>query len=211
MNENPQNIKSALDDLYSIRNAIEYNTVYSSLSGLGFLLAGIITTVGYVYGFFFMNILAYFPYLILAAVIFCLSILSIFLCSFFKSREIGKKFIGTSTKKLFFNFLIPFVVGSFVILYFLGDAYFSPNAFYTHKIVKLVAGFSLLVYGMSLFSARKNMHKLFGILSYSELLLGLAALVTRSFEMAWFIWAFGFGVLHIVLGIALMLKLRTKN
>jgi peptidoglycan biosynthesis protein MviN/MurJ (putative lipid II flippase) len=141
--------------------------------------------------------------------LFTLSVVAIFGFSFFRSKKFGQKFLDSSSKKLFVNFLIPFTIGSLIILklmIFGGELSFIS----TLRLWNILAPISLFVYGTSLFSARNNMPKIFTILAWTEIILGILALLLPAW-FTWKLWILGFGVMHIVVGIWLMVVNRSKR
>jgi hypothetical protein len=80
----------------------------------------------------------------------------------------------------------------------------------TLHLWNILASISLFVYGISLFSARNNMPKIFTILAWTEIILGVLALLLPAW-FTWKLWILGFGVMHIVVGICLMVINRVRR
>ena len=73
-----------------------------------------------------------------------------------------------------------------------------------HHLVYLIAPSTLLFYGLALINASKFTLTDIRYLGISEIILGLIAMIFVGYGLIF--WAVGFGVLHIVYGLAMYIK-----
>ncbi len=202
-----------LKDLQDIKNLMERSSRFLSLSGLSGISAGIIALLGAAYAFFlldydirYFDINRYFnenrylvfpkeiTYLMLdASVVLILALASAIFFSVRKARKKGLKIWDRTTKRLLINLFIPLITGGIFCLLL---TYYG--------IIFLVAPLTLIFYGLALLNAGKYTLEEIRWLGISEIVLGLVATVFVGYGI-WF-WAAGFGLLHIIYGIAMYVK-----
>ena len=114
------------------------------------------------------------------------------------ARRKGLPVFDVIAKRMLVNLFIPLVTGGLfciVLLY--------------HNLLYLVAPSTLVFYGLALINASKYTHNDIRYLGICEIILGLIGLLFAGYGLL--IWAFGFGVLHIVYGIVMYNKYERAN
>jgi len=115
---------------------------------------------------------------------------------FLSYKSAGKrneKLWNPTSKQLLVNMMVPLVVGGLLIIFLI-----------SRGLIGFVAPFSLLFYGLALFSAGSYTYKEVKILGLIQISLGLIS--------SWFVdygllcWALGFGAVHIIYGIYMNYK-----
>ena len=91
------------------------------------------------------------------------------------------------------NMAVPLFTGGILILLFISKGF-----------IGFIAPFSLLFYGLALFTISKFTFDEVKILGLIEILLGLISVYKVSLGLLF--WAIGFGVVHIVYGIYVYFK-----
>jgi hypothetical protein len=194
-----QKIEDHLKDLSEIRSIMEKSSKFLSLSGLSGISAGIIALIGsYIVLLKFHEInkpgttegLPFFFISVAAAVL----ILAIGLAVFFTMRNAKKRNLPVWTaaaRYLLTSLFIPLAAGGI----------FSLVLWY-REIPELIFSSTLIFYGLALLNASKYLMNEIRYLGILEIGLGLIAGMSYGF----LIWAFGFGVMHIIYGIYTYLK-----
>jgi hypothetical protein len=206
-----ENQNTSLEDLRTIRKLMEESTRFISLSGLSGIFAGTFAIAGaYIANYIVqkntsMSFAELFgtpamkagtagvPLIILAAVILILSVVSALYFSIRKAHIAGRNIWSPVSKRMLANLCIPLAAGGIFVLILI----LNGN-------LQLIIPSMLIFYGLSLVSASK--------FTYGEVMyLGLAELITgfipAFFPSASFAsWITGFGLLHIIYGIALYRK-----
>lgn len=195
------------DDLAHIRSMMERSSRFISLSGLSGVGAGIIGLITGVVAHFiisesggkidnyYYNDQAVGNLIILG--IFAL-IAAVFSGCFFtikKSKKLGLKIWTTSTKNILVQLATTLIVGGIFVLVLIN-----------YKLYGLIAGTTLIFYGLALINAEKYTYSDIKYLGLIEIILGCIALFWIG-KGLWF-WTFGFGLLHIVYGIILYRKYK---
>jgi hypothetical protein len=199
------------EDLSEIRSMMERASKFISLSGISGILAGMIALIGsiiawwYLYVFIPKNELpVFFTSLSLKAeiiiVLFALACFiftgALFAAIYFTTRNSKKKNIPVwdfNTKRLLFNLFLPLLVGAiFIIALIMNDLY------------QIILPASLIFYGLSLINAGHFTYSDIKFLGYFEIVLGLMGLFVA--DWGFLIWAFGFGVMHIIYGLIMYFK-----
>lgn len=196
------------DDLAHIRNMMERSSRFMSLSGLSGIGAGI---VGLAAGIVASTILKKYnaniatDYVFNEKLIFELFIvgisallLAVFFGCFFtirKSKKLGLQVWTSTTKKILLQLAIPLLTGGVFVL-----------ALMQYQLYGLVAGTTLVFYGLALINAEKYTFSDIKYLGYLEILLGCLSLFFIGKGLLF--WTLGFGVLHIVYGIILYRKYK---
>jgi len=213
------------EDIGYIKEMMERASKFKHINGLSVFAAGIIATAGAVFLYFFMDRQArtggihrnevMTTFWTLLAVL-ALAITVIFFASWLTAKRKGEKLLTQPTRQALYNFLIPLAVGAIISLIFL-----------MYGRVRFVFLFSLIFYGLALFSVSKyTLHELH-FLGLAEIALGLAGML--SFGRTIFLWAeqashiinatlsviiwwaVGFGLLHIVFGLWIYIKYNRKK
>jgi hypothetical protein len=203
----------SLETLRDIKNMMERSSRFISLSGWSGITAGICALAGA--WFARAEILQYqaggrsvtessdiFDFsrtglvqqlMIIAVVTFVAAFVLAFVFTYLRSKKTGIPLWGVIAKKLFVNTVIPMAVGGVVILRMmqLGD-------------YELVSSCCLVFYGLALVNASKYTLDEVRWLGYCELILGIISLWKNGSGL--YFWAIGFGVLHIIYGIAMWWK-----
>ncbi len=203
---------TSLEDLKAIRKIMEESSRFLSLSGLSGVLAGLTATAGGLAAHFLIlkggAIENYIssgspsgdaPAPVIwwmvadAALVLVLSVLFAFLLAVKKAAKTGKAFWTPVSRRLLINLLIPLATGGiFAAILLLQD-----------KINLVVPSF-LIFYGLALVNAGKFTFSEVFYLGILEIITGLAAAFISGGDLLF--WIFGFGLLHIVYGLALYRK-----
>jgi hypothetical protein len=205
--------KQPINQLDEIKNLMERSSRFISLSGLSGVFAGITALIGSAAAFFILDYdLRYFKpdaffgshekyltyweigsLLVLAAAIFVVAVFCAFIFTARKAKKQGMKMWNHTSKLLLINLAIPLVTGGL----------FSLLLIY-YRLIFLVAPITLIFYGLSLINAGKYTLSEIRWLGVSEVILGLIATVIPGYGL--FVWAIGFGILHIIYGIIMYFK-----
>lgn len=196
------------DDLAHIRSMMERSSRFLSLSGLSGVGAGV---VGLIAGIFAIVVLKKYHVdfstdyvfnreLVLELFILGVSalLLAIFCGCYFtirKSKKLGLQIWTATTKKILIQLAIPLAVGGIFVL-----------ALLQYNLYGLVAGTTLIFYGLALVNAEKYTYSDIKYLGFLEIILGCLSLFFIG--KALIFWTVGFGVLHIVYGIILHRKYK---
>ena len=202
----------SIEDIKAIRKIMEESSRFLSLSGLSGIFAGVIAIVGALVAYFFIldnGSMRYDEYLgnlpakdtlVLswqlitdAVLVLILSVSFSFYFSVKKAKKDGKNFWTPISKRLLINLLIPLVSGGvFVIVLLLQNQ------------IQLIVPCFLIFYGLALVNAGKFTFGEIFYLGILEIIIGLVS----AFFPGWGIifWIIGFGILHIVYGLAMFRK-----
>lgn len=212
-----------INTLHDIKNMMERSSRFISLSGLSGISAGVCALIG---AWFAGNIIYGRPYtggaakyergadysdvvvaprstahlsvtdylgdplLRIAIFTFIAAFILAFTFTYLRSRKTGVPMWGKASKRLFINVSIPLVVGGLYILKLMSIAAYG-----------LIAPGCLIFYGLALVNASKYTLGEVRYLGYCQLALGLANLMYVGYGL--YFWALGFGVMHIIYGIAM--------
>lgn len=191
---------------------MEESSRFLSLSGLSGVFAGITAITGALVAYFFIldnGSIHYEDYLrslslqetqvlrwqllSVAAVVLLLSVLFALWFSFRKSKRDGKSFLSPTSVRLLVNLLIPLVTGGlFVIVLMLQN--------YIHLVVPCF----LIFYGLALVNAGKFTFNEIFYLGILQIITGLVSAFVSGWGLIF--WIFGFGILHIIYGLAMYRK-----
>jgi len=199
--------KDYLKDISEIKDLMNKSSRFISLSGLSGILAGIYALIGAAIAYWLVANSAR-QYLILDGEIFRLVLLDLFLIAFTsivtaiylttkKAKKNGVKVWDSSSRRLILNFLIPLVVGGVYILVILGQQKYGQTA-----------ALMLIFYGLALINASKYSIGDIRYLGYIEVTLGLICTMLPGY--GFWLWVFGFGIMHIVYGILMYFKYDIK-
>ena len=191
---------------------MEESSRFISLSGLSGVFAGITAIAGAFIAYYFIldkESIQYEDYLsnlpiqetvvikwqlmAVAAVVLVLSVLFALWFSIKKAKKDGKNFWTPVSRRMLINLLIPLATGGVFVIALL----FQDN-------FQLIVPCFLIFYGLALVNAGKFT---FGEIYYLGILEIITGLVS-AFVPGWglIFWTFGFGVLHIIYGLAMYRK-----
>ena len=198
------------DDLAHIRSMMERSSRFLSLSGLSGIGAGIVGLIAgcmamYLTNDYFVDYDLYQQKVYQANVLFKLIVLggsalllAIFCGCYFtvrKSKKLGLQIWTATTKKILFQLTIPLAVGGVFVL-----------ALMQYNLYGLVAGTTLIFYGLALVNAEKYTYSDIKYLGFLEIILGCLSLFFIGKGLIF--WTIGFGILHIIYGIILHRKYK---
>lgn len=198
-----------IDDLAQIRAMMEKSSRFISLSGLSGVLAGIYALIGAMLAYFHFEAVLFheecgdciveFNYVYLFGVAISVMVLSLitgFVLTAGRAKKKGQNVFDKSALRLVVNTGFPIVVGGIfcLILFFQGSR-------------EMIGPCMLIFYGLGLINGSK--YTLDGIryLGVVEVLLGLVAAITPGYGL--FLWACGFGIMHIAYGAFMYLKFES--
>jgi len=137
-----------------------------------------------------------FKLIMLALAVFAAAFLSAFYFTWRKAKMQQVQIWNHTSRRLFWNMIIPLVTGGLFIL-----------AMLEHGEWRFVASSCLIFYGLALVNASKYTLTDIRYLGYCEIALGLISMsVTKWLGYGLYFWALGFGVLHIIYGIVMWWK-----
>jgi hypothetical protein len=197
------------DDLKDIKEIMNRSSRFISLSGLSGVSAGIIALVAawlayetvyanQVYLGYKMVILTSQSITTLLVIATITIILTFGAVIFFTSREAKRnreELWDMQTKRLLINLFIPLVTGGILVLILLFKGY-----------IGIVAPLTLIFYGLALVNASKYTLTEIRSLGLIEIILGLVAFNFIGYGLLF--WSIGFGILHIIYGIAMHVKYK---
>lgn len=198
-----------LGELKDIREIMERSSRFLSLSGLSGILIGLYALIGAAFAYRLVYIQSLSNYrqeyindvliqlFIIAVSVLILSVFTIFLLTIKKARKEQKSIWGPGSKLLLLNLLIPLATGAILISVLTLRGYYA-----------VISPCFLIFYGLALVNAAKYTRPEILGLGIIEILLGLIAAIFPGYGL--YLWAFGFGVIHIVYGF-LYLRIENKN
>ncbi len=187
---------------------MERSSRFISLSGLSGVAAGICALAGawfahrvitgkepesYDYDSLTIGNMLRYKLFIIALLTLGFAIITAFLFTYTKSKKNNIPIWSTATRRLMLNFCIPLVAGGMFLLRMLELGYFE-----------LITPGCLLFYGLALVNASKYTLGEIRYLGYAQITLGLISCWLPESSLAF--WTLGFGVLHIVYGVAMWWK-----
>jgi hypothetical protein len=197
------------EDLKDIKDIMNRSSRFISLSGLSGISAGIIALLGAYLAYqtvysnqvsigYTRTILSHSSVTTLLIIATLTIILSFVAGIFFTSRKAKKnneKLWDIQTKRLLINLLVPLVTGGILVLMLLFKGY-----------IGFVAPLTLIFYGLALINASKYTLSELRSLGLIEIILGLVAFQFIGYGLQF--WSIGFGILHIIYGIAMHVKYK---
>lgn len=185
-----------IQDIAEIRSMMERSSKFLSLSGWAGILAGLYALAGAftVYKAFGFNpdTITYISsdlqmVILSASIVLVLAIGTAVIFSQRKASQSGEKVWNAVSKQLISHVAVPLIAGGALTLVLLSKG-----------LVGLLAPLTLIFYGLALYNAGKftfDAVKFFGLIQ-----VGLGLIGCYFVEYGLILWAFGFGVLHIVYG-----------
>jgi len=203
MNSSLQN----LDALKDIKKIMERSSRFISLSGWSGITAGLCALIGAIAAWY--RIKFYYSeeftsgmacpgclkrdLILIAALVFVAAFVTATLFTFLKSKKEGVAIWGNAARRLLWNTLLPMIAGAFMLWRMM-----------ELRQYELIAPASLIFYGLALVNGSKYTIGEVRYLGYAEIITGIINL--------WFLnagllcWAIGFGIFHIIYGIAMWWK-----
>jgi uncharacterized membrane protein len=191
-------------DIAEMRSMMERSSKFLSLSGLSGIMAGVYALGGaYIaYKFFHFSPHAMvdstikpgntssglLQVIFLAIIILILTLGTAIVLSGKKANKRREKLWNSTAKRLLINMAVPLIAGGLLILILIAKG-----------LISLIAPFTLLFYGLALYSASKFTYEEMRSLGLIEIGLGLIS--SYFVEYGLLFWALGFGVVHIIYGI----------
>jgi hypothetical protein len=215
MSEQNQQLDS-LQEVKDIRQMMERSSRFISLSGLSGVAAGIFALAGAAIARYVIFKNYYEQYdsrryfddtdfaklkiqlLGLAAAVFAAAFLSAFYFTWRKSTSQGRSLWDHTSRRLFWNMIIPLAAGGLFI-----------SGMLQYNDWRFVAPACLVFYGLALVNASKYTLTDIRYLGYFEIVVGLVNMQFIGYGL--YFWALGFGVLHIIYGIVMWWKYERVN
>jgi len=130
-----------------------------------------------------------------AALVLILALISAFFFSWRKARKEGKSIWTPVTGRMLLNLALPLAAGGLFVIFTLGSV---PG--------NVSASATLIFYGLALINSSKYTLGEIYWLGILEVITGLATLLLPGHALI--LWAFGFGILHIVYGLFMYIRYR---
>ncbi len=199
-----------IEDLKDIKDIMNRSSRFISLSGLSGVSAGVCALVGayFAYQTVYHN-QNYFEYssaivtlssvknlLVIGSLTFISALGSGLFFTYYKAKKSKQKLWDFQSKRLVLNLLLPLGTGAALCLILL-----------YHNNINILAPLSLIFYGLALINASKYTLGEIRSLGVVQIILGLFGAAFIGYGML--LWAIGFGVLHIIYGIAMHLKYKS--
>lgn len=196
-----------LNTLKDIRKMMERSSRFISLSGLSGIVVGVCALGGALVAHF--RIKSYFDneysngsdcpsclkndLIIIAGIVFVIAFISATLFTFFKSKKQGVPILGNVARRLLWNTMLPMIAGAFLLWRMM-----ELNQY------DLIASGCLIFYGLALVNGSKYTMGEVRYLGYAEIAIGIINL--WLIRQGLLLWAIGFGVFHIIYGVAMWWK-----
>ncbi len=195
-------------DLAAIRQLMERSNRFISFSGLSGILAGVYALAGFAVAFiripptgggaqYLAGDLegsgAMMELVTIAGLVLLATLVTGLWVTDRRAKRLGVKMLDEGGRRMLMNLAIPLCAGgAFAFLLLTGGQY------------SLLAPACLLFYGLALVNASPNLFDEVRYLGYSEIVLGLIATALPGYGL--YLWAAGFGVLHVIYGVLLFRK-----
>lgn len=206
-----KNQNDPLENLAQIRSLMERSSRFISLSGLSGVAAGTVALIGAAMVYLYLGLplfsnkhiyyyevlnngrwgIDYLTFFLLdAAAVFVLALAGGIYFTTRKARKKGHKIWDALSQRMLVNLAIPLVAGGVFCI-----------ALYKNGAFGLVAPATLIFYGLALVNGGKYTLNDIRYLGILEILLGFIGLFKPGYGLE--LWALGFGVAHIVYGLAM--------
>jgi hypothetical protein len=201
----------SLQEVKDIRRLMERSSRFISLSGISGVAAGLCALAGaaiaemVIFKKYYVNYndRGYFTasdfeglrmqLLLLGAVVFIVAFSLAFYFTWQKTKKQGVALWNPTSRRLFWNIVIPLAAGALFILSML-----------QYNEWRFIAPACLVFYGLALVNASKYTLTDIRYLGYCEIVLGLINMQWIGYGL--YFWAIGFGILHILYGIIMWWK-----
>ena len=193
-------------DISEIRTMMERSSKFVSLSGWAGIMAGIYALLGAYFASATLGLNLgeitsspnsipdnFQQILLLGLGVLALAICTAILFSIKKAKQNGEKLWNATAKRVVVNMAVPLIAGGLFVLILISQG-----------LIALIVPVTLLFYGMALFNAGKFTYDEVKTMGLVQIALGLLAAYFTAYGLV--IWAFGFGVVHIVYGIFMHVK-----
>ena len=204
-----RNDLDSIGDIKAIRKIMEESTRFLSLSGLSGVFAGLTAIAGALFAWFFIldkgsihfdeyfrnlpekeSISLRWKLIADAIAVLLLSVLISLYFSVKKAKKESKNLWTPVSRRLVINFLIPLAAGGIFVI-----------ALLVRNQIQFIVPSFLIFYGLALVSAGKFTFGEVFYLGILEIVTGLAAAFVPAWGLSF--WIIGFGILHIVYGLAM--------
>ncbi len=202
-----------LEALRDIRKMMQESSKFLSLSGLSGIIAGCYALIGAYFAQDFLSAYGstetsaeeYYSALVVKILLTCVivlvaSISTALILSGKKAKRNNQKLFDHTSKKLFWQMMVPLSSGGLFCLALL---------YHSNGMVLLVSPVMLIFYGLALIASSKFTVHDIKYLGYFELFLGILAAFFLGHGLLF--WALGFGVLHIIYGSIMWYKYDRNN
>lgn len=188
-----------VNEIKAIRQMMEQSSRFLSLSGLSGILIGIYAIAGALVANYMIKVkefdyetLAFdsspvLQLIILATIVLLVSIVTVIILTYRKTIRDGYKIWNKGTRLLILNLAVPLLSGGIL------TGIFIARGFYGTVVPAL-----LVFYGLALINAAKFTRQEIYYMGICQIAIGIIAALLP--EHALYLWAFGFGVVHIVYG-----------
>ncbi len=205
--------KKVQDDLSHIRQMMEKSSRFNSLSGISGVVAGMAALLGVCVVLFLIKPAEFFipikiPHynysselivsIAIGLAVLVIGVTGFFFLSYLRGKSSNTPLWTTAVKDLLLTSGTPLIAGGAVCLALL----------YHHLEIFLVPA-TLIFYGISLVNAGQYTHLELRTLGILQLILGCVALFIP--ELGFWLWAFGFGILHIIFGFLIHTKYKASQ
>jgi len=199
----------AIKELHDIRSMMERSSRFQTISGWGLVIVGALALIAawVAYTIFSESTTLFGDTHLLwshktqvavygSIILVCISGLTVFASSMLMAKRKNMPFSFDHTmRRAVFNFCVPLVTGGLLCLALIFQQHYG-----------LTSSIMLIFYGLALINCHHHSHPLLGILGYLELILGLFDCFVATHALLF--WAVGFGLLHIVFGLYITVKVN---
>lgn len=144
------------------------------------------------------NLSMMYAYGVMASSLLLVSLCVCFLLTYRQARKLGENMWDETAMRVMTSLFIPLVVGGIVCL-----------CFVMYNTLYFVAPMMLIFYGFALYNASK--YTLSDIYSLGLMNMGLGVMGLMFLKYGLVFWTLGFGVLHMVYGVAMHFKYERKR
>ena len=181
-----------VNEIKAIRQMMEQSSRFLSLSGLSGILIGLYALVGAYYAYrltegLVVSELVVKKLVYSAVIVLLISIFTVIVLTYRKTKADGHKIWNKGTKLLIQNLLVPLITGGILSAIFILKGYYGA-----------LASLLLIFYGMALVNSSKYTRQEIYYMGLLQIALGILAALLPAYSII--LWALGFGVVHIFYG-----------